>query len=93
MRTAALGLAVALLCAAPVAADPYRALHFQTQAEVFEACGGEAFHCATWITDAAGNPVCIMRVPLGLEQQNLERFNEVLADLRADCANPQPQEP
>jgi hypothetical protein len=39
----------------------------------------------TWLADAAGNPVCIMRVPTGLEAMNLERYEEVLGELREDC--------
>jgi hypothetical protein len=88
LKTAALWLA-ALLCASPVLADPPRFIHAQPQAEVLRVCeeatGAPAFWCVTWLADAAGNPVCIMRVPTGLEAMNLERYEEVLGELREDC--------
>jgi hypothetical protein len=87
-RTAALWLA-ALLCASPVLADPPRFIHAQPQAEVLRVCeavwGEPLFHCVTWLVDTAGGLVCQMRVPLGLEAMNLERYEEVLGELREDC--------
>ena len=88
MKTAALWLA-ALLCASPALADPDIVMHAQPQAAVMARCeavwGEPRFHCVTWLVDAGGGIVCVMRVPLGLEQTNLERFEEVLGALRRHC--------
>jgi hypothetical protein len=83
LRNAPLWLA-ALLCAVPAVAQD-RFIHAQPQAEVLRVCeeawGEPAFHCVTFLPDGA----CVLRVPLGLEQMNLERFEEVLAELRTAC--------
>jgi hypothetical protein len=47
--------------------------------------GEPLFHCVTWLVDTAGGLVCQMRIPLGLEAMNLERYEEVLGELREDC--------
>jgi hypothetical protein len=99
MRTTALWLAALLLCASPALAQMTlgpieghsvdRFILAQPQAEVLRVCeeatGEPAFWCVTWLADAAGNPVCIMRVPTMLEQMNLERYEEVLGELREQC--------
>lgn len=87
LRTATLWLAALILCAPAVAQD--RFIHAQPQETVLRVCeeawGEPAFHCVTWMADAAGNPVCIMRVPTMLREMNLERFEEVLGELREQC--------
>jgi hypothetical protein len=88
-RTAALWLAALFACASPAVAEPSRWILAQPQAEVMRACeavwGEPLFQCVTWLVDTAGGLVCQMRVPLGLEAMNLERYEEVLGELREDC--------
>lgn len=88
LRTAALWLAALLVCASSALAQD-RFILAQPQAEVLRVCeeawGEPAFWCVTWLADAAGNPVCIMRVPTMLREMNLERYEEVLGELREQC--------